>query len=211
MPGTSPVHPHAERVRLAKRAMREWIRGLRAARSTAEQARVADVLATVLLELPVVRRARCVALYASLPGEPGTEPLRRALRARGVEVLLPVVRPDMHLDWAVDTGEPLGASSGRGGPEPAGTRLGEAALGRADVVLVPALAADGAGHRLGQGGGCYDRALPHARPDVPVLALVHDEEVLDAVSGPVPAGPHDRLVTGIVTPTRWIWLVRPPS
>jgi 5-formyltetrahydrofolate cyclo-ligase len=186
--------------------MRERVRVQRSARPAAEQVRVADALATVLLELPVVRRARCVAVYASLPGEPGTEPVRRALRARGVEVLLPVVRPDLHLDWALDTGEPLTASSARGGPEPPGDRLGETAICRADVVLVPALAADGEGHRLGQGGGCYDRALPHARPDVPVLALLHDDEVLDAAAGPVPAEQHDRRVTGVVTPTRWIWL-----
>ena len=175
-------------------------------------------LADVVLELPAVRLARCVAVYAHLPGEPGTTLIRQGLARRGVEVLLPVVAEDLHLDWARE--EPVGddgassldeqrlvPSRYAGGPEPTGPRLGQAALERADVVLVPALAVDDRGHRLGQGAGCYDRALAWVLPGTPVLALLHDDEVLDSSLDPIPVEPHDRGVDGVLTPTRWIRLL----
>jgi 5-formyltetrahydrofolate cyclo-ligase len=83
--------------------------------------------------------------------------------------------------------------------EPAGRRLGPDAIARADVLVVPALAVDRAGRRLGQGGGSFDRALARARPDALVVALVHDDEVS---SGPLPVEPHDRAVDVVVTPER---------
>jgi len=51
-----------------------------------------------MLELPEVAAARCVAAYASMPGEPDTTVLRQSLRATGVRVLLPISLPDGHLD-----------------------------------------------------------------------------------------------------------------
>jgi 5-formyltetrahydrofolate cyclo-ligase len=68
------------------------------------------------------------------------------------------------------------------------------ALEAADVVLVPALAADRAGHRLGRGGGSYDRALQRVRPGALAIAVVHAHELLDRV----PAEPHDRRVSAVM-------------
>jgi 5-formyltetrahydrofolate cyclo-ligase len=68
-------------------------------------------------------------------------------------------------------------------------------------VVVPALAVGRDGTRLGRGGGYYDRALAHARPDAVLVAVVFDEELLEGV----PAGPHDRRVTAVVTPTAGWW------
>ena len=65
-----------------------------------------------------------------------------------------------------------------------------------DVVVVPALAVAADGTRLGRGGGFYDRALGHARPDAVLVAVVFDEELLDAV----PTGAHDRRVDAVVSP-----------
>ena len=189
----------------AKRVLRARIRGRRQARPADDRAHQDEALAAVVLELPSVRWAQCIAAYASLPGEPGTELIRERLRLRGVEVLLPVVGDELRLDWARDDGALSPSAHAGGGPEPAGERLGETAIARADVVLVPALAVDSRARRLGQGGGCYDRALAHARPGAPVLALLHDDEVLDADVDPVPAAGHDRLVDGVLTPTRWMW------
>jgi 5-formyltetrahydrofolate cyclo-ligase len=192
-------------VEQGKRELRTRLRAARRARGAAEAAAAARDLAAVVTAAPEVRRARRVACYCSAPGEPGTGPLRAALRAAGTQVLLPVV--DGHdLDWALDDGVTCPGYAGL--PEPTGRRLGPAALAGCDVVLVPALAVDAAGRRLGQGGGFYDRALAAARPAGPVVALVFDDEVLDAAAG-LPAEPHDIAVDAVATPRRWL-RVTPP-
>jgi 5-formyltetrahydrofolate cyclo-ligase len=63
-------------------------------------------------------------------------------------------------------------------------------------VLTPGLAVDRTGTRLGQGGGCYDRALGRVPVGTFTCTLLYDGEVLDQV----PAAPHDRRVTAAVTP-----------
>ncbi len=138
-----------------------------------------------------------VAAYGSLPGEPGTGVLRQELRLLGHPVLLPVLLDDLDLDWAEDPG-PTGHGSAL---RPPGERLGRDAVAACVLVLVPALAVDTTGTRLGQGGGSYDRALARVassgrRPLV--LAVVHDDEVL---SEPLPRDPHDVGVDGALTPS----------
>lgn len=186
-----------------KTSLRRRIRAERAARSDAERARLAADLVEVAEEVGELHRARCVALYASMPAEPGTDGLRRRLRERGVEVLLPVV-DGARLCWAVDDGRLAAPGAGvPGGAVPAGAVEPPQALRRAEVVLVPALAVDTLGRRLGQGGGFYDRALHHAHPGALVAAVVHDPELLDAAVEPIPVESHDRLVGAALTPSRW--------
>ncbi len=86
-------------------------------------------------------------------------------------------------------------TAARGLLEPAGPRLGPEALADCDLVLVPALAVDRAGRRLGRGGGSYDRALPRARGLV--VAVLHDGELVEQL----PAEPHDVAVRAVVTPS----------
>ena len=69
----------------------------------------------------------------------------------------------------------------RGLLEPGEPPRGVDAVARADAVLVPALAVDGAGRRLGRGGGGYDRALARVGPLVPLIALVYDDELIEHV------------------------------
>ena len=88
-----------------------------------------------------------------------TRELIEALRLRGVRVLLPVLLPDNDLDWAVHEGPHALASAGRGLLEPTGPRLGPDAVTEAGTVLLPGLAVDARGLRLGRGGGSYDRVL----------------------------------------------------
>lgn len=183
-----------------KDQLRREVRARRAQRSARRRAEAADRLAEVVLAIPEVARARCVSVYASRPVEPGTGPLVEALAARGVRLLLPVLGTGLQRDWAEYTGaEDLRERAPGRPPEPGGDTLGAAALAEADVVLVPALAVDASGARLGQGGGWYDRVLAHARPGVPVVALVHDDEVVDAV----PREAHDVAVTAVATPAGW--------
>lgn len=164
----------------------------------------ADALAGRALGLPEVTGARAVAAYVSVGAEPGTLALLDALRTRGVRVLLPALLPDNDLDWGEYTGEDSLARVRHGGRmelfEPAGERLGPDAVTRADVVLLPGVAVDGRGLRLGRGGGSYDRVLARlaaagARPAL--LVLLYDGEVVARV----PAEPHDRPVDAVVTPS----------
>jgi 5-formyltetrahydrofolate cyclo-ligase len=99
-------------------------------------------------------------------------------------VLLPVLREDRELDWASYEG-PDSLTPGRFGLlEPSEVLRGVTAVSRADVVITPALACSPAGHRLGRGGGSYDRALARVGGQVLTLALLYDEELLPSVPGP---------------------------
>jgi 5-formyltetrahydrofolate cyclo-ligase len=187
----------------SKLALRRTVRARRQQRSTEEQAAIAAAIANVSLELPRLRAARCVAVYAAMPGEPDTFILRRELRNRGTRVLLPVIVDDTTLDWAEDEGE-LTPGMLRGIEEPVGPRLGPEAVAQADVVIVPAQAVDTLGTRLGRGRGYYDRALAYASPGALIVALIHDDELLDAEATPIMRERHDRDVHAVVTPTRWV-------
>jgi len=140
--------------------------------------------------------SRTVAAYVPAPEEPGHGRLPAAFVELGARVLLPVVPAEgAELGWTVDTGR---LARGRFGlQEPVGPRLASTAVGTADVVVVPALAVSTAGVRLGRGGGYYDRALRHVRPDTVLVAVVFDDELLDVL----PAEPHDQRVTAVVTPS----------
>lgn len=142
-----------------KGALRERLLGARRARPAAERAAAAGALARHALRLPELAEAGTVAAYVSVGGEPGTGELLEALRGRGVRVLLPVLCGDNDLDWAGYEGPGSLAPGPRGLREPAGERLGREAVLAADAVLLPGLAVDDAGMRLGRGGGSYDRVL----------------------------------------------------
>ena len=99
---------------------------------------------------------------------------------------------------------PGGGGPGRAGPpEPCGQALPPEEIGRVDALLIPALAVDRGGRRLGQGGGWYDRLLPLRADGVRVFAMVHDDEL---VAGPLPTEAHDEPVDAVITPEEWFLL-----
>lgn len=157
-------------------------------------------LRDALLELPQMGMAGTVAAYYSIGSEPETRRLLYALWKRGTYVLLPLLQPDGELDWASYEGPDSLVPGPRGLLEPGEPARGVDAIARVDMVLVPALAADGSGNRLGRGGGSFDRALARVGPLIPVIALLYDDELLDAV----PAEPHDRPVNSIARPATGI-------
>ncbi|MFJ3934016.1 5-formyltetrahydrofolate cyclo-ligase [Streptomyces sp. NPDC090029] len=165
-----------------------------------EEARsTAAVLARQALLLPELAEADTVAAYVSVGSEPGTRALLDVLRARGTRVLLPVLLPDNDLDWGPYRGAEHLAPAGRGLLEPEGTRLGPDAVLEAGTVLLPGLAVDGRGMRLGRGGGSYDRVLARlsaAGADPALVVLLYTDEVVEQV----PVEPHDRPVHAVVTP-----------
>lgn len=204
----SDLTVEAEKSRAAKIALRSRLLTARrlmppAARLEAAAHLQDQVLAFVRREHPPT-----IAAYVPVGPEPGGADLPHVLAAAGVRVLLPVLLPDNDLDWAVFTGSL--APGPRGLSEPDGERLGVDGIRSASLILVPALAVDRAGRRMGRGGGSYDRALTRAyapsRTDAPsptdavgslVVALLHDGELIDSV----PAEPHDQPVQGVITPT----------
>jgi 5-formyltetrahydrofolate cyclo-ligase len=166
----------------------------RAARSATERASAGALIAAH--GLAVAQAARVVAAHVGVGTEPPTQSLLEALVTAGVRVLLPAV--DGHLlrwgelrDWSELRASPLGLL------EPARTSdEAQAAAGTADLLLVPALAVDRAGYRLGRGGGFYDRWLAGAQPRR-VLAVLFDDEIVDRL----PHEPHDRRVDAVLTPS----------
>lgn len=141
------------------------------------------------------------AAYASTATEPPTEQIIAALHSAGATLLLPRIAGD-RLDWVRCTRETVMAPGPMGILEPVGPSVDASALDSLDLWLVPALAVDASGLRLGQGGGYYDRALAsvarHSAGGPLIVAVVFDDEVLDRV----PAEPHDRHVDAVVTPTQ---------
>lgn len=167
------------------------------ARETAAK-QVLDHLLTTLSALPrAPQAALVVAAYVPFGAEPGGPGLPAALRTTGARVLLPVLLPDNDLDWAeyrFDTDLAVGR---RRLWEPVGPRLGPAAVREAALVVVPALAVDRAGVRLGRGGGSYDRVLARVPDRARTVALLHDGELVDHL----PAQPHDQRVGAVITPS----------
>ena len=179
---------------VAKDQLRADLLLRRRARSTAERAAAADAIVAVLLER--LAGAGTLAAFVPDPVEPGFGRLPAAYTDLGARLLLPVIPPQGRiLDWAVYAGE---LEAGRFGlSHPVGPRLGPTAIGAADAVVVPALAVDRSGFRLGRGGGYYDRALVHARPDAVLVAAVFDDERVAVLPHEI----HDRPVTAVVTPS----------
>ena len=142
-----------------------------------------------------------IAAYVSRRHEPGTSSTLEALRSAGIEILLPVLGPALARGWGRPRGPDDPAPRAPGRPlEPTEIAGSADEIARARLVLVPALAVDDSGLRLGQGGGWYDRALLHADLTSSVIAVVYDDEAHHA---PLPRAPHDVPVAGVLTPTAW--------
>jgi 5-formyltetrahydrofolate cyclo-ligase len=184
----------------AKLALRDQLVTARGRLALAEIAARARAVADLLLATEEVRRAATVAAYVSVGREPGSGVLLEALTAAGKRVILPLLLPDNDLDWATYAGADSLVPAGRGLLEPATPPLGVDAVATADVVVVPGLAVDHTGLRLGRGGGSYDRALGRVPVGTFTCVLLNDDEVLDQV----PAARHDRRVAAAVTERRLI-------
>lgn len=189
----------------AAAAKAQWRRRIRAARRALpapRRAADAALLTGTLLRLAATTPGP-VCAYLPVGVEPWSTAGVEALRAAGHEVLLPVVADGPGpgragpLDWARYAGPDALAPGPFGLREPAGPRLGPSAVTRAGLILLPALAVDRRGVRLGQGGGFYDRTLAAVGPHVLLAAVLGDGELVDEL----PAEPHDRRVGLAVLPS----------
>jgi 5-formyltetrahydrofolate cyclo-ligase len=180
-----------------KAGLRAAVLAARRALPASARAEAASLLTAAVLTFPEVMTARTVAAYVSIGTEPPTAELLDVLRSRDVRLLVPVLRDDLDLDWAIYENPDKMSPSHREMWTPEGDLLGLQAVAEADVVLVPALAIGADGTRLGRGGGSYDRALARVPAGRPLIALLYDGELLPGV----PAEPHDRRVTAVITPS----------
>lgn len=154
-----------------------------------------------------------VCAYVSMDQEPPTVPLMEAWAAAGHTVYVPVCEPNFHLSWVRWLpGVPMARSTLAPVMEPVGPRLPFTALGSTvagastsadthppvQALVIPALAVDTSGVRLGQGGGYYDRFLATI-PALPIAAVVHPHELL--APGLLPHDSLDVRVNYALTPT----------
>ena len=156
-------------------------------------------IVTALVARADYARARTLLLTLPFGSEWDTRPLLEAALAHGKVVALPRVNLQRRLLDLCLIGDPaLDVAPGyRGIPEPRShcTPIDPSAI---DWALVPGVAFDADGRRLGYGGGYYDRLLPRLRPDAHRIAGALDVQVVDRV----PAAAHDLAVDAVVTPTR---------
>lgn len=144
----------------------------------------------------IVAAGTVVCAYVPDDDEAGGRDLAEELIRCGARVFLPVAPVVGPLEWAAYAG-PADLVPGRFGiPVPSAPPAGPEFISGADLVLVPAVAVDRTGNRLGRGGGYYDRSLALAGPGTRMLALLDPENLVDHV----PAEPHDRPVDGVITP-----------
>ena len=154
--------------------------------------------------LEAVAGAANVATFVSVGAEPCTRLLLERLHEAGVKVLLPVLGPRLARCWGLFQGSAdLAERAPRRPPEPSGPSMPAEAVGQVDALIIPALAVDSAGRRLGQGGGWYDRMLPLRSPEAHTFAILHPEEL---VPGPLPMEEHDEPVDAVITAQEWFLL-----
>jgi 5-formyltetrahydrofolate cyclo-ligase len=174
---------------------------LAARRSVTEDVQAAEARSLVD-HIDALVNGGVVCAYVPVGAEPGSIEMLDALLQLADRVLLPVARTaaddsSAAMQWGeYRPGELVSARFGL--LEPAGPWLPPAAVADADVVIVPALAVDHSGARLGRGRGFYDRTLMLRDPHARLIAIVRDEELLDEV----PHEPHDVPMTHALTPGR---------
>ncbi len=158
-----------------------------------------EALSQQVLSVMAPALAGIVAGYIALPGELDPAVALKALLDNGTTLALPVAEDESSVlsfrRWL--PGDTLiNGPFGTVHPDTSGPGIDP------EFVLVPLVAFDRRGHRLGMGQGYYDRTLAHLRQSRNIVAygVAYDEQAV----GRVPYGPHDQPLDGIITPTQFI-------
>lgn len=175
-----------------KSELRSEIKALKATFSAEELATLSADIAENIINDADVRAAKTIVAYHSLPDEVDTHALIDSLLADEKTVLLPVVKAD-DMELREYRGRESLHKGAFGILEPQGTPFLE--YEKIDVVLVPGVAFDAAGHRLGRGKGYYDRFLPKATNAVKI-GVCFPFQVVNTI----PFEPHDVACDKIIKP-----------
>jgi 5-formyltetrahydrofolate cyclo-ligase len=196
-------------IREAKRSLRRELRAARRSLDGAARARNAESLVSRAAEIEPLQAARAVAGYLASDGELDIAPLLGALRTRGARVFLPRSRPDGSIVLAQANETTMLRPTGPGGTlEPDAHEASLAEIGGPAAILVPCVAVDHAGQRLGRGGGGYDRLLPQVRRlGWSIVGVCHSPHFLERI----PVEVHDQPVDAVLTELAFTWLKDQPK
>jgi 5-formyltetrahydrofolate cyclo-ligase len=142
-----------------------------------------------LFSVPEMKKANVIASYLSYGFEPDTSNINQEIIDSGRKLLLPRMLSDMSLEFIPWSGDKNALQTTGQIQEP----VGEPFTGAIDVMILPALAIDKSGNRLGQGGGSFDRAL--LKFSGWSVALINQSELLENL----PAEAHDKRVAAALT------------
>jgi len=182
--------------------MRNQIRAQNAAEIARASEKIAANLASFLKTSP--RKFQRAAVYLATPREANVDAFARQLQARGVLLCAPHSRENekpflpINADWSNIS------RNARGWREPEYSDDSPLSAEEIDLILVPALAFDATGARLGQGGGWYDRALKNLPAKVLTIGVAFDFQIVEFV----PREAHDQTVSMIVSDARIIQPIR---
>ncbi|MCR5084132.1 MAG: 5-formyltetrahydrofolate cyclo-ligase [Succinivibrionaceae bacterium] len=186
--------------------VRELMRMRRAALTKEEVEAASGEVRHRLLAHPFLAEERLVASYCGRGGEIGTMALNAALLGQGHTVALPRVNPQVRGEMHFYVAEDLGALAPGAFsiPEPPALPENLVEPGLIEAILVPLVAFDPQGNRLGMGGGYYDRLLKRLSGNCLIIGLAHDFQMVSALHPERWDMPLDE----IVTPTRRVVLSR---
>jgi len=181
-----------------KAELRKRLRGVRKTMPLEAAQERSNKIIAQLEAHPAVKSAKSIALFWPIEArkEVDLRPFDRALRARGARIAYPHINPEtdvMTFRFVDDVAALEEQGYGFAEPPPDAPHVHEL-----DVVIVPAIAIDPTGHRIGYGAGYYDRTLPRFAPPAVSIAVGYDWQLV----AEVPATEHDVRVAWVVTDTR---------
>jgi 5-formyltetrahydrofolate cyclo-ligase len=188
----------------AKAELRKQMRALRAAIPEKARAARSEKIVEHLLSSRLFEQARAIGLFWPMleRNEVDVRPIDRAAREKSKLVAYPFLRGEGEMALLVcDPGSLEERGNGFAEPPESAVEVDNEGL----VVIVPALAVDETGHRIGYGKGFYDRLLARIAPPARTVAVAYDFQIV----AEVPATEHDRRVDALVTDARTFIIAQP--
>ncbi|MEY4385983.1 MAG: hypothetical protein RLY20_1266 [Verrucomicrobiota bacterium] len=189
----------ADSILTQKRVLRANVATILSELVAARKEEYANKLCARLMEQRIWKESRSVLLFSPLPQEPNIRPLLHDALAKGKTTALPRFNPNLSsYEAAILTGSDRDFVKGKFGILEPSLSCRAMPMNRLDLVLVPGVAFDWHGRRLGRGKGFYDRLL--AEVSGKTCGVAFDQQLVEVV----PVEPHDVRLNCILTPSRWL-------